>query len=190
MAPPVNRATGVVSSSAYAAHRGVSPAYISKLKRLGKLAAPAVLPNGDINVVLADQMLGDAAAQPELPTSKGGPVYSEERAGREAAQRRLAELDLAEKQARTLSRADAENATFLLFRGLRDRMLALPQRLADDLAAEASPRMIEHRLRLAITEAFQASSAEMAARAAAATAAAEAPQDGQEAEDKEDDRKP
>src|SRR5688572_12278363 len=104
------KATGVVSKSAYAQHRGCSPAYVSKLIKIGKLAAPALMPDGKINVILADQMLGAATetAQPSLPTEggAGGSNYSTARAGREQAEAELARLKLQEKRGEVLSRSE------------------------------------------------------------------------------------
>lgn len=154
MASEVQRAIGVVSSKDYAAHRGVSPAYISKLKKLGKLAEPAVLADGRINVTLADQMLGTstlfeppAAAEP----SPSAPNYAVERARREAAQRERQEIELAEKKKLIRSARDVDRTTFDAFRQARDNLLAIAPRVAEDLAAETSPRVVAHVLTQAIT---------------------------------------
>lgn len=166
MAPPVQRPPGVVSSKEYAAQRGVSPSYISKLKRLGKLAPPALLSNGDINVVLADQMLGNAPLLDDTPTasSRGaGPNYAEERARREAADAQLKELKLADQRALLLTKADAGRATFDVFRALRDALLAISPRHAEELAAETSPRLVEHLLTKAITDVLAAAARQLEA---------------------------
>jgi hypothetical protein len=159
MAPPVHRPPGVVSSKEYATLRGTSPSYISKLKRLGKLAPPAVLSNGDINVVLANQMLGEAPLVDDTgvsPKATVGPNYAEERARREAADAQIRELELARRRGETVDKVDAGRATFAVFRDLRDGLLALPPRLAEDLAAETSPRLVAHRLTQAITDVLAA----------------------------------
>ena len=141
-------AVGVVSKKEYAEHRGCSAAYVSKLIRQGKLAAPALMADGTINVALADQMLGTAPLlEPEAPPPSGGPSYSAERARREAAEAHLAELKLAQQRGETLSRSDVARATFDIFRTLRDTLQALPARHADELAAETDPRLLAYRLR-------------------------------------------
>jgi len=60
----------VVNKQTYAAHRGCSPAYVSKLIAQGKLAAPALRADGKIVVELADAMIaGEAVAAPvQAPT--------------------------------------------------------------------------------------------------------------------------
>lgn len=81
----------------YAKHRGCSPAYVSKLIRQGKLAEPALMADGRVNFVLADQMVGRGSedeSQPGLP-SQLGPNYAAERARREAAEAAQAEIKLA-----------------------------------------------------------------------------------------------
>lgn len=112
-------AVGVVSKSAYAEHRGCSAAYVSKLIRLGKLAAPALMPDGKINVILADQMLG--AAEPEdrsLPLQRpdpSAPNYSVERAKREAAEAQLAELKVAQRRGEMFPREVVRSAAESVF---------------------------------------------------------------------------
>lgn len=94
-------AIGVVSKKDYAAHRGCSAAYVSKLIRLGKLAAPALMADGRINVTLADQMLGAPTSdEQDLLPGRGdlaGPNYAVERARREAAEAQLAEMKVAQR---------------------------------------------------------------------------------------------
>lgn len=53
--------SGNVRKGDYAKHRGVSPAYISKLIREGKLTAPALQPDGRVNIALADLQLAGMA---------------------------------------------------------------------------------------------------------------------------------
>lgn len=112
--------SGVVTKSGYAEHRGCSPAYISKLIRQGKLAAPALMPDGKINVVLADQMLGASSAADDLLAAPrgaagAGPTYAVERARREAAERELKELALAKQKGEQLSRGAVDAAGEVVF---------------------------------------------------------------------------
>lgn len=174
MGMPVKPAVGVVSKSAYAAHRGCSAAYVSKLIRLEKLAAPALMPDGTINVILADQMLGPSSlfeaesAAPTAPTAPAaGPNYSVERAHREAALRANAEMDLAERMAETRKRSDVERESFEVQRRLRDRVMAIPAKIADRLAVETAPRVIAHLMSKALAEALGMLADELEAEAAA-----------------------
>jgi hypothetical protein len=137
----VNPAVGVVSKSRYAEHRGCSAAYISKLIREGRLAAPALLADGKVNVALADQMLG-AAAQPDLPTTPAPAPFASHRADREAAQARLARLRADELEGQRLPRDRVELRTFDLVRRLRDELLAWPDGIAPRLATMTDDRAI------------------------------------------------
>ena len=172
MAGTVKGAVGVVSKKAYADHRGCSAAYISKLIRQEKLAAPALLPNGTINVVLADQMLGPAGlfeAEPPVTLShpQSGPNYQVERARREAANRATAEMDLAERMGETRRRADVEKEVFEMQRRVRERIMAVPVKIADKVAAETAPRIVAHMLTKALAEALGLLAEELEAEAAA-----------------------
>lgn len=150
MASP-GKAVGVVSKKAYAEHRGCSQAYVSKLIRLGKLAEPALLSDGRINVALADQMLGSPAAaeaQSLLPpdTPAEGARYAESRARREAAQADLAELELQRRRGELLPRDAVSAAGHLVFeRAVVGIIEAIPD-WSIECAALTDPAAIADRL--------------------------------------------
>lgn len=143
MASPV-QSPGLMTKAGYAAHRGVSASYVSKLIREGKLAAPALLSNGRINTILADQMLGGAApdAEFDLPATihPGGPNLAVERARREAAVAELKEIQLRRERGEALSTAEVERMVFEKDRRIRDAVLAASEAVAPK--AHAAPNAL------------------------------------------------
>ena len=142
------------TKSAYARHRGCTPGYIGELIRKEKLRFPALLADGRIDFDLADAMVGPPSPRP--PSSHDTTIarynsddivdaedYATARARREAANATLAELELAEAEGRLIDRAAAErdyNARVVM---LRDRMMELAARVADDLAGMGDASTVE-----------------------------------------------
>ena len=146
--------TAILSKSQYAAHRGCAPSYITKLIGLGKLAPPALLASGKIDVAAADLMLGDpspsitAAAAPSLPppSSPDQPVYAAERARREAAEARLAEIKLATREGAILDADAVATAAELVFSRAVQRLQANVSDLSIALATMTDPAAIADRI--------------------------------------------
>lgn len=139
---------GLGTKGEYARHRGCSAAYVSKLIRLGRLAEPALLADGRVNFILADQMLG-AAHQPEITAPAApasGPNYSIERARREAAQAEMAEMDLERRRGESLGRQAVEEAAFSVFGRATARIFERWPEVAPDLARMTDPALIADRL--------------------------------------------
>lgn len=136
----------VGTKAEYAAHRGCSPAYVSKLIRLGKLAEPALLPDGRVNFVLADQMVGAAGQQAGAALTLGGPNYSEERAKREAAEAELAQMRVATARRELVKVQAVEQAAASVFgRAMAAFSEAWPA-VAPELAQLTDPGAIAERL--------------------------------------------
>jgi hypothetical protein len=74
----------IVNKSGYAAHRKVSPAYVSKLIAQGRLIAPALRADGKIVVELADKMLAGESTETHLPMLPPSGPRVESRAEAEA----------------------------------------------------------------------------------------------------------
>jgi hypothetical protein len=133
----------ILSKKGYAEHRGCSPAYISKLIRLGKLTAPALRPDGTVDALLADAQLAGQAdparwpeTSPELPlAAPGSPTFAAAKARRESAQADLAEIELAKKRGELVDRESVHDAGFDLGALLRDRLATRRGELAAQLAA-------------------------------------------------------
>lgn len=161
---PVTSAT--VPKIAYAAIRGCTPAYISKLIKQGKLRAPALTPEGRIDVSAANAMLG--APMPQLqpltsyPARDADPgddaeAYAASRAKREAANAEKAELELAELRARLVDKAEVDREVADLVSGLRDAILMVPREVADHCAGLEGPA-IEGVMMLALKRVLTAQS--------------------------------
>lgn len=150
-----------LTQTEYAALRGVSAAYVSKLKRHGRLV---ITPAGKVNVEATDRLIestrdpargGDRRPQASdgQHTALDAPVSAAtapQRLGRgefqsykEAARReriakaRIAELELAEKTGQLVRREEVESAIFGLARQTMDALDSLADRLASQLAAES-----------------------------------------------------
>ncbi len=120
-----------MTNKQYADHRGVSAGRISQLKpRLQE--AGAIMPDGRIDVALADEVLGDA--RPIVVPAAAAPSARSEEASLTVQRTKLAalqveerELSLAELRGELIRKADVESAAFDTHRVLRDRILAIPQ---------------------------------------------------------------
>lgn len=154
-----------LSQTEYAAARGVSPAYVTKLKRQGRLV---LTPGRKVNVEATDRLiestrdparggdrrpgagdgLGDGASARE--TAAPGANADGSRAGRESnsgynvaatrervAKARLAELELAEKTGQLVRKEEVAAAIFGLSRQAMESLDAMADRLASQLAAES-----------------------------------------------------
>ena len=147
-----------LSQTEYAQARGCSAAYVSKLKRQGRLV---LTPNGKVNVEATDRLIentrdparggdrrpgadgqGEAAhapadAGPAAVRPVGGHETYKEAARRERiAKARLAELELAEAAGQLVRRDQVEQMVFGLARQAMDALMSLDERLAGRLAAE------------------------------------------------------
>lgn len=150
-----------LTQAAYARHRGVSPAAVTYALQAGRIRK---LPDGTIDPADADAMweantktpqntAQTAAALPKAPPSDA-PVYNDERALHERVKRELAEVKLAEERGRLLDRDDVRSGIVSAFRAIRDRVRALPSRLAQQLAGESDAGRILVLLRTEIDQAL------------------------------------
>jgi phage terminase Nu1 subunit (DNA packaging protein) len=95
--------------------------------------------------------LRDQAAKAQA----GAPDYASERARFIRARADLAEMEAEEKRGSVIAAEDVEAAWIAVLALLRTRMLALPDRLAPQLHAEASPASVRDVMRGAIREALE-----------------------------------
>lgn len=149
-----------LSQTEYAAARGCSVAYVTKLKRQGRLV---ITPSGKVNVEATDRLIestrdpargGDR--RPGAVEGQGDPNGAREPAAlgagrissgtvltyKEAARReriakaRIAELELGEKTGQLVRKEEVAAAIFGLSRQAMEALDALADRLASQLAAE------------------------------------------------------
>lgn len=149
-----------LTQTEYAGARGWSPAYVSKLKRQGRVVFTKA---GLVNVEATDRLIentrdpargGDrrpvatpsiAGGNPDGNASAPARTEDSESAYREAARReriakaRLAELELAEAAGQLVRTDQVERVLFGLARQTMDALLSLPDRLCDGLAVEQDP---------------------------------------------------
>lgn len=147
-----------LSQKEYADARGVSAAYVTKLKKAGRLV---LTPGGKVNLEATDRLVeatrdpsrgGDRRPAPagasEFPA--GAPQSRDPAGGTDIAYRdamhreriakaRLAELELAEAAGQLVRRDQVERVLFGLARQAQDAMLALSERLAGPLSTETDP---------------------------------------------------
>jgi hypothetical protein len=162
----------LVTMSAYARMRGVTPQAVSKAAKAGRIT----LCEGRIDVAVADvqwprntdavqQARGyTGGAGPKAPgplasgelelgvgQASGGagqatPEYFGHRSRHEAAKAEMAELELAERRGELVNAAAVERAAFEQARAARDRLMAIPDRLAAELAAETDARRVHEKI--------------------------------------------
>jgi len=152
---------GFLSQNKYAAYRGCSLTYIRNLVKSGKLSYPAVTPDGYIDVVKADQILGkpdpnkSRLAMPPVDSAASSssgvegsdePIYAVERARRERAQAALAELTLQERQGRLVSVDAVRASAFAVFHRAMQRISDGFSDLALELVKESDPVKVADKL--------------------------------------------
>lgn len=151
-----------LNQSEYATARGWSAAYVTKLKRAGRLV---LTPGGKVNVEATDRLIentrdpargGDRRAATSEPqqdgvvphagatagsrkAGAGGGVGSYDDAARRErmAKAQIAELELAEMAGLLIRRDQVERVVFALARRAQDALLSMSERLAGAVAAES-----------------------------------------------------
>jgi len=158
------------SLRAYARHRGESLTAVQKAIASGRIRPPA---RGKLDFARADaEWLRNTAPRPgrasaavapsstppvgsaALPPGSNGHsngnggalAYAKARSVREQFLAQLAALDFKVRSGKLVDRAKVEAAAFVTFRSLRDRLLALPDRMAPVLAAEMDQAQIRAHL--------------------------------------------
>ena len=152
-----------MTQAEYARLRGCSQANITQLKKAGRLVL-----NGDglIDVEASNSRIGshsarirpvampeddDLESQPEEKTVD----YWAAKAKREAALAEIAELDLEKKRSELVNRGAVERALFNAGRTMRDTMMAVPARIAAEVAVLTDPFAVERTILAAIRQALE-----------------------------------
>jgi hypothetical protein len=166
----------LVSLRGYAKHRGVTLRAVQKAIQSGRIRTT---PEGQIDPAQADAdwerntgpRAGASIAFPSPPPrppaqpsaveppraelgSAGALDYARARAIHENYRARLAKLEYEEKLRKLINSDEVAVAAFNRFRGLRDRVMNIPDQLAAVLAAESDPRRIHEVLTTAIRKAL------------------------------------
>jgi len=140
------------SLRSYARSRGYSPSSVHSWCVKGWIPRDE---SGRIDPAAADAQLAARRPPrvngPALP-SAGGATLLEARTKHETARAALARLELRRRRGDLVSRAEVEAAAFTAARTARDKLLTLPRRLAQALAATADPSEVERILEAEIDE--------------------------------------
>jgi len=137
----------IVTKAAYARRIGVSPQYISKLIKQGKLSTE---PDGKIDVKNADAMI-KALRRPERDPFRKSIVpetdnddaianygnYQKARTIKAAYQARLTQLEYEEASGAVVKKGLMKSATFVAARTCRDAILAIPKRVSALIASHS-----------------------------------------------------
>lgn len=161
----------------YAEHRGVSKAYISKLKSQGRLNLTA---DGLVNVATTDSYLNSVTDNSRsYQTAKGNSSLSNRpenyrqgmpesistmgitpdmlvkgRIQKLATDVALGQTKLKERRGELVARAEVQSVAFNIARTLRDSLLAIPDRISPLLAPENDPDIIHQTLRRELVNAL------------------------------------
>lgn len=153
-----------VTPTAYAKHRGVSPAGVFDAIDKGRLSLSLEKKDSgryliDVDVADAewlantDSMTGAPAhmanrpAEPDNDPEDGQPItYAEARAQHERFKARLAQLELEQREGKLVEAEVVKRESFRTARLVRDALLNLPDRVAGELAAETNQFKVHQRL--------------------------------------------
>lgn len=162
-----------VTPTAYAKHRGVSPAGVFDAIDKGRLSLS--LEKKDSGRYLIDVDVADAewlantdsmtgapahmANRPDQPATEpedGQPItYAEARAQHERFKARLAQLELEQREGKLVEAEVVRKEAFKAARQVRDALLNLPDRVAGELAAETNQFKVHQRLTQEIRRALE-----------------------------------
>ena len=124
----MNKPEDYLSQSKYAEHRKVTKGYIGRLVKEGRLH----LIKGKLNVEMSDAELDNKSNNDKAPN------YWVEKALHEKAKRELAELDLKLKQDQLVEVDQVGDHLDKIFSAVRQRLLAIPSKIAPLVHAEES----------------------------------------------------
>lgn len=134
----MSQARELLSQAAYARRRGVSRQYVSRLVKAGVL----VMHNGQVDVVASDAVLNDQPVNvsetvPGAAVETGSPAtsYAQAKLADMVFKAKLRRLDFETRSKKLIPADEVKVAWYKLTRQVRDKVLALPSKLAPQLAA-------------------------------------------------------
>jgi len=170
-------AAGLATQAEYARHRGVSEAYISKIKDKGLLVMRGKL----VDVVASDQVLDDRPVDVEQPSTAppqsvapqppptpsaplpgagekntSGTSYANAKTIDMVCRARLRKLELDRAEGRMLEAEPVRKMIADAARIMRDGILGIPDRMAPILAAETDPRKVHDILKTELSRELDA----------------------------------
>jgi phage terminase Nu1 subunit (DNA packaging protein) len=139
----------LVSQAEYARHRGVSRQYISRLAKAGVL----VMRGGKVDVAASDAVLDDrpekvseAATSGPVETGAQATTYAQAKLADMLFRARLRKLEYETKSAKLIPTDEVKVVWFKQARQIRDKLLAVPAKLAPQLAAVSDVRAVRELL--------------------------------------------
>ncbi|WP_066015958.1 MULTISPECIES: hypothetical protein [Endozoicomonas] len=152
----------LISQAEFARQQGFTRGYVTKLIKKGIVK----LKNGKVDSVQAQQAMKANADPVTLirsdqsadlsPTQPGAVDFVTARTMREAFKAKMAKLEYEEKSGTLTDAAKVKQDAFKAGRIIRDELLAIPDRMADVLAAEDNPYEVTKLLREEIEQALSA----------------------------------
>jgi len=151
-----------LSKSAYARRINVSPQYVGRLVKQGRIPVES---DGRIDPVKADLHLRatrdksrDPYRRSSLPTSKrdqeDAEAYRKARTLEQSLKTELLEIEVRQKRGELVDRAELTSAAFVAARTMRDAVLGVPRRISGALVGETNQRKIENILLAELTAAL------------------------------------
>jgi phage terminase Nu1 subunit (DNA packaging protein) len=138
-----------VSQAEYARHRGVSRQYISRLAKAGVL----VMRGGKVDVAASDAVLDDrpekvseAATSAPVEAGAQATTYAQAKLADMLFRARLRKLEYETKSAKLIPTDEVKAVWFKQARQIRDKLLAMPAKLAPQLAAVSELRAVRELL--------------------------------------------
>lgn len=138
----------LITQAAFARQQGFTRGYVTKLIKKGVIQ----LKNGKVGSAQAEQAMKANADPVTLirsdqssdlaPTQPGAVDFVTARTMREAFKAKMAKLEYEEKSGTLTDAAKVKQDAFKAGRIIRDELLAIPDRMADVLAAEDDPRKV------------------------------------------------
>jgi phage terminase Nu1 subunit (DNA packaging protein) len=125
-----------VSQAEYARHRGISRQHVSRLVKAGVL----ITRGGRVDVVASDAVLDDRPqpiierAAPEPGETATAGAYAQAKTAEMVYRAKLRKLDFEVRSGKLIPADEVKVQWFKVCRGIRDKLLAIPQKLAPQLA--------------------------------------------------------
>jgi phage terminase Nu1 subunit (DNA packaging protein) len=139
----------LVSQAEYARHRGVSRQYISRLAKAGVL----VMRGGKVDLAASDAVLDDrpekvseAATSAPVEAGAQATTYAQAKLADMLFRARLRKLEYETKSAKLIPTDEVKAVWFKQARQIRDKFLAVPAKLAPQLAAVSDVRAVRELL--------------------------------------------
>jgi len=151
----------LISKAAYARRHNFTPAYVSKLIKQKRI----LVKDGKVDAEISDRMLGKAQAQteaaahaaadPNTPAIEANIDFNEARARLTDNKAKLTALQLEKESGKTIDAIEVEASAFTVARITRDAILAIPDRISAQLAAEDDINKIREMLLAELREALE-----------------------------------